>query len=213
MTSRMRVVADVPGAFAALVGDNRPRTLALSGGATARRCYERLGSAGAIDWTSTAVLFGDERWVPVDHDDSNEGMARRVLLDHVAVQVIHSMREAGPTIEAAADAYGRLVAGLDRIDLIHLGLGRDGHTASLFPDSPALEVTDRCVVATPHADWERLTFTYPAIAKGRLVVVTVTGAEKGEALRRVREGDPTAPASRIVADDVVWLVDPAAGGS
>lgn len=209
----MRVVADVPAAFAGLVADARPRTLALSGGATARRCYERLGDARAIDWTTTAVLFGDERWVPVSHEASNEGMARRALLDHVPVEAVHSMREAGPTIEEAADAYGRLVADLDHIDLIHLGLGADGHTASLFPDSPALAVTDRCVVATAQPDWERLTFTYPAIAKGRLVVVTVTGAEKREALRRVREGDPTAPASWIAAEHVVWLVDPAASGS
>lgn len=208
----MRVAGDVPAAFAALVADARPRTMALSGGATARRCYDRLGAARAVDWTRTAVLFGDERWVPVSHDESNEGMARRVLLDHVPVEAVHSMREAGPTIEAAAESYGRLVAGLDHIDLIHLGLGADGHTASLFPASPALEVTDRYVVATAQPDWARLTFTYPAIAKGRLVVVTVTGAEKREALRRVREGDPTAPASRITADDVVWLVDPAARG-
>lgn len=213
MSSETRPVADVAAAFAALVADAGPRTLALSGGTTARRCYERLRAGGAPVWAGTEVLFGDERWVPVTHAASNEGMARRVLLDHVPVQAVHSMRQAGPTIEAAASAYDRLVSGLDRIDLIHLGLGADGHTASLFPGSPALDVTDRCVVATTQRDWRRLTLTYPAIAKGRLVVVTVAGVEKRQAWRRVRDGDPTAPASRIAADHVVWLVDPAAMGS
>lgn len=212
MNGELRVVEDVPTAFADLVAQTRPSTVALSGGSTARRCYERLAAVPDLDWTTMQVLFGDERWVPVTHEESNEGMARRALLDKMPVKAVHSMRRSGPTIEAAAEAYDRLVAGLEHVDLIHLGLGPDGHTASLFPGSLALGATDRYVVETAHTDWPRLTFTYAAIAKGRLVVVTVTGEDKAAALHRVREGDATAPASRIAAGSVVWLVDPSAAG-
>ncbi|HVM15020.1 MAG TPA: 6-phosphogluconolactonase [Egibacteraceae bacterium] len=212
MKGELRVVEDVPATFADLVGHARPASVALSGGATARRCYEHLAAVPDLDWTRTEVLFGDERWVPVTHEESNEGMARRVLLERVPVAAIHSMRRAGPTIAEAAEAYDRLVADLGGIDLIHLGLGPDGHTASLFPGSAALDATDRYVVQTAHTDWQRLTFTYAAIAQGRLVVVTVAGSGKHDALRRVREGDPSVPASRIAAESVVWLVDPSAAG-
>lgn len=210
----VRVVEDVAGAFSALVAQVRPRTIGLSGGGTARRCYARLAEEDTVDWSGVEVLVSDERWVPVDHDDSNEGMARRVLLDGVPVAAVHSLREAGETIDEAADAYDRLVAGYERIDLLHLGLGDDAHTASLFPGSPALAVDDRYVVATGDERHEhpRLTFTFPGIAKARLVVVTVSGEGKREAFARARAGDPAAPASRIEAESVLWLVDPAAAG-
>ena len=199
---------DVAFAFAGLASMERPATLALSGGDTARRCYEVLASAPGIDWPSTTVLFGDERWVPVDDPDSNEGMARRALLDRVAPGGVRSMREAGPSLEEAADAYDRVVEEIGRVDLVHLGLGEDGHTASLFPGSPALEVEDRSVVATgddahPHL---RLTFTFPAIARARLAVITVSGAGKAGAWQRLCQGDDV-PAARVRAERVVWLVD------
>lgn len=212
MNGELVVVDDVAAAFRDLLVERNPRILALCGGGTARACYETLAQRPQLDWSDVDVLFGDERWVPVDHEESNEGMARRVLLDGVPVKEIHSVREAGPTIEAAADAYDRLVADLPGIDVMHLGLGEDGHTASLFPGSPATEVTDRFVVPTEHHDWERVTFTYPGIATARLVVVTATGASKADALRRVREGDLHAPAARIDAESVVWLADPPAAG-
>jgi 6-phosphogluconolactonase len=185
------------------------------GGSTARRCYERLAREPAVDWSEVEVLISDERWVPVAHEDSNEGMARRTLLDRVPVKVINSMRDAGPTMEAAADAYDRLLSLIGGIDLLHLGIGDDGHTASLFPGSPALAVDDRYVVATGDDlhDWPRLSFTYPGIALGRLVVVTVSGSGKREAFGRVRDGDPTAPAVRIDGQSTVWLVDPTAAGA
>lgn len=206
------VVDDVAGAFAALVVTEAPSTVALSGGSTARRCYEAL-VARDVDWRSVTVLFGDERWVPVDSPDSNEGMAREVLLDQVRPAAVRSMREAGPTPQAAADAYDRLVAEVAPIDLVHLGLGDDGHTASLFPGSPALDVDDRLVVATgddahPHP---RLSLTFPGIARARVVVVTVSGAGKADAWQRLCRGDDI-PAARIRAPQVLWLVDlPAAG--
>ncbi|MBW8825639.1 MAG: 6-phosphogluconolactonase [Acidobacteria bacterium] len=208
MNGEVVAVDDVAAAFADLVVREAPRTVALSGGATARRCYETLATRGAIDWPSIAVVFGDERWVPVDHPDSNEGMARAELLDHVPVGVVHSMRDAGEAIDAAAAAYDQLVAGLDGIDLVHLGLGPDGHTASLFPGSAALDVDGRLVVpneARLAPFHPRLTFTLPAIARGRHVVFTVDGAEKTDVFRRVMAGDDL-PATRVRAERITWLV-------
>jgi 6-phosphogluconolactonase len=196
------VVPDVPEAFAALVAQEHPTLVALSGGTTAEQCYEAVD-----DLPGATVLLGDERWVPVDHPDSNEGMVRRVLVDRSTVACFHSMRGAGDDIEEAARNYDALLRALPPVDLIHLGLGPDGHTASLFPGSPALDERDRLVVATgddrhPHL---RLTFTFPAIAACRLVVVTVAGREKAEAWRAVRAGEDV-PAARIRGDRVLWIV-------
>ena len=209
MNGEVRTVDDVPAAFAALVRDEAPRTIAVSGGDTARRCYERLAAEEGIDWPSIEVVIGDERWVPVDHPDSNESMARTVLLDRVPVAAVHSARLAGRTIDEAAAAYDALVAGLQPLGLVHLGLGPDGHTASLFPGSPALDVAHRQVVATGDDahPWERLTLTFPAIAAARLVVVTVEGDDKREAWARVQSGDDV-PAARLDAPRLVWLVTP-----
>jgi 6-phosphogluconolactonase len=210
----VEVVGDVATAFADLVVREQPRTLALSGGGTARDCYEALAARSGLDWSGVQVVFGDDRWVPVDHEDSNEGMARAELLDHVGPGAVHSVWGAGEAIEEAADAYDALVASLGPLDLTHLGLGADGHTASLFPGSPALEVTDRMVVATgedahPHP---RLTLTFPAIARSRLAVVTVAGEEKAEAWRRVcTTGD--VPAARLDAARLLWLVQPEVAGA
>lgn len=209
MEGEVRVVDDVAASFAELVAAERPSTLALSGGTTAERCYQVLAETGGIDWRAVAVLFGDERWVPVDDEDSNEHLARRTLLDRVPVGTVHSTRGTGDDIEAAADAYDTLVGALPSLDLVHLGLGDDGHTASLFPGSPALDVADRLVVATdddahPHP---RLTFTYPAISRARLAVVTVSGNEKAEAWRRLQAGADV-PAARLEAERLLWLVDP-----
>jgi 6-phosphogluconolactonase len=166
-----------------------------------------------VDWGSVEVYFSDERWVPVSDPDSNEGMARRTFLDAVAPREIYSMRHAGPTIEEAAAAYDKLVGNAPPIDLVHLGLGPDGHTASLFPGTAALDVRDRLVV--PNADdlhpHERITFTFPGIAHSALVVVTVAGAEKRDALRRIQAGEDL-PGARIRAPRVVWLADSAAAG-
>lgn len=206
----LRVVEDVPRACADLVASERPRSLALSGGTTARECYELFASAD-VDWGNVEIFFGDERWVPVDDPESNEGMARLAFIDRVTPVAVHSMRGAGETIEAAAGAYDRLLRDHGPVDLVHLGLGLDGHTASLFPGSPTLGEHDRLVVPTGddlHTH-PRLTWTYPAIARSRLVVFTVAGEEKRDALTRVKDGDEL-PAAQVTADRVVWLVDEAA---
>lgn len=212
------VVDDVPGAFAQQVIDAfRTRSLdtfslALSGGGTARRCYERLAAeAGSqIDWWKVDVYWGDERCVPHDHEDSNYRLAREALLDRVgAANATHLMRcTEGP------DPYQLRLGDLGQIDLVHLGMGADGHTASLFPASPALEADPGRLVAmnedpTGQHPYGRMTLTLAGIARARLVVVTVAGAEKAAALARVAAGEDL-PAARITGDRVVWLVDPAA---
>ena len=214
LRGEMRIVPHVPSAFAQLVTDEAPRSIALSGGDTARACYQLFATAANVDWSGVDVFFGDERWVSIHDPDSNEGMARLAFLDELDPSWIHSLRHAGDTIDEAAANYDALLREFGPIDLVHLGLGPDGQTASLFPGSPALAVDDALVVpnpgdaAHPH---DRLTFTYPAIARSRTVVFTVAGEGKREAFDRVRAGDDV-PAAHVEADRILWLVDPAAAG-
>ena len=207
LPGQVKVVPDVVHAFALLVSETAPRSIALSGGGLAERCYVALKNE-PVDWNLVDVYFGDERNVPVDHPDSNEGMARRVLLDAAKPRAIHSM------VGLGADKYDELIRATGSIDIVHLGLGPDGHTASLFPGSPTLEVTDRLVIDAPgDAEHEhpRITFTYPAIAKARLALVTAAGEEKRDAIARIRAGEDL-PAARIRAERVLWLLDAAANG-
>lgn len=215
MRGELVVVDDVPTAFASLVVDRwRSRSqasfsLALSGGETARSCYESLaGRSDDIDWMTVGIWWGDERCVPLDDPDSNHRLAHESLLHRVYVAAEHPM-VCGPR---GATDYEAALRGSAPLDVIHLGLGPDGHTASLFPGSTALSAdAGRLVVANvdstgrnPHS---RLTLTYEGIARGRCVIVTVAGASKAEALTRVRAGDRTAPATAVDAEHVVWLVD------
>ena len=221
MNGEVICVDDVPGEFSERVVEaflNRPGdgfSLVLSGGGTARRCYERLATDGAdqIDWWQVDVYWGDERCVPPGDVASNERLVREALLERVgAANSVYPMRcEEGP------DPYQQRVAQVGRLDLVHLGLGPDGHTASLFPESDGLEADPgRLVVMNedpngrnPH---RRMTLTFSGIARARLALVTVEGEEKREAFAAVRRGDPDVPATRIKADRVIWLVDPAAAG-
>jgi 6-phosphogluconolactonase len=208
----VQVVDDVVAAFYDVVVDAAPASIALSGGHTAHQCYERLVLA-PVDWSGTEVFIGDERWVPTSDPESNEGMARIALLDRAQPAAIHSMYGAGETIEAAADAYDALVRESPPIALCHLGLGDDGHTASLFPGNTSLNERDRMVVATGDDlhPYPRLTFTYPAIERCSLVVVTVAGDDKRDAFARVRAGEDF-PATYVRAKRVLWLADEAAMG-
>jgi 6-phosphogluconolactonase len=204
LPGQVRIVDDVARAFASLVAETAPRSLALSGGELAHLCYSALRTE-PVDWSTVDVYFSDERIVPVESEDSNEGMARRVLLDEVRPRAVHSL------VSAGAAAYDALVRAAAPIDLVHLGVGPDGHTASLFPGSPALREQQRFVVETgddqhPHP---RLTFTFPAIASCELVVVTVAGAEKRDPIRRIRAGEDL-PAAHITAKHVLWIGDRAA---
>jgi 6-phosphogluconolactonase len=212
MQGEVRVVDHVPSAFRDVVVERVRSSIALSGGDTARRCYELLAVA-PVAWSGVDVFMSDERWVPVSDPESNEGMARIAFLDQVEPKAIHSMYRNGMTFEEAAVAYDVLVRSRPPIDLVHLGLGPDGHTASLFPGSRALDVEDRFVIATgddlhPHP---RITFTYPGIAHSHLVVFTVEGESKREAFGRLRAGEDL-PAARVRSEEVLWLVDHAAYG-
>jgi 6-phosphogluconolactonase len=214
------VVDDVPGEFAERVVEAfhaRPGegfSLVLSGGETARRCYERLAADGGdqIDWWQVDVYWGDERCVPPDHPDSNERLGREALLERVgAANAVYPMRG-----DDGADPYQQRVGDLGRFDLVHLGLGPDGHTASLFPGSPALTADPgRLVVMNEDPNganpYQRMTLTYSGIARARLVLVTVEGEEKRAALDAVRRAEAV-PAAGIRADRVVWLADRAAAG-
>ena len=219
----VQVVDSVPDAFAALVAAalTRPRqggfSLFLSGGSTAQEAYERLAAlttgSGAVDWSTVDAFWGDERCVPVDDADSNYRMCHQVLLDKVGpLRSDHPMYTSGDPAEAAA-AYQHQLAALPWFDLVHLGLGPDGHCASLFPDSDALDVDDpdQLVVASrdPNANnpHDRITLTLPGIARARLVVFTVAGRAKRQALARIAAGQ-NLPAARVAADEVVWLVEP-----
>jgi 6-phosphogluconolactonase len=209
LPGEVRIVTDVATAFAALVAERQPTSIALSGAWLARDCYSAL-RAVELDWPSIEVFFGDERFVPVESDDSNEGQARRVLLDHVEPGAVHGMYADCSPAEAAT-RYDALIRRSPPVDVIHLGVGPDGHTASLFPNTKALDETARFVVTNadelhPHP---RVTFTFPAIARARLVVVAVSGAEKRDAISRLRAGEAL-PAARIRAAEVIWLLDPEA---
>jgi 6-phosphogluconolactonase len=221
MFGELVVVDDVPAEFAERVIEayhGRPNdsfSVALSGGDTARRCYERLAddAGNQIDWWAVDVYWGDERCVPLDHEDSNYRLGREALLERVgAVNANYPMR-----CDEGADPYQLRLGELGRLDVVHLGLGPDGHTASLFPGSPALEADPgRLVVMNEDPSgnnpYPRMTLTFSGIARARLVLVTVAGGSKREALARVAAGDESCPAGRVRADRVVWIVDQAAAG-
>jgi 6-phosphogluconolactonase len=207
-------------------------SLALSGGSTPRRLFTLLAARGpaALPWDRVDLWWGDERPVPPDHADSNYRMARETLIEPLGLEPsrVHRMPGELPDHDAAAWAYERaLVAALGAppmLDLVLLGMGPDGHTASLFPGSPALDETARWVVANPvtsplvHGTTTRLTFTAPAINAARHVRFLVAGADKAAALAQVLEGprDPRRYPSQLIAPtsgDVAWFVDIAAAAS
>jgi 6-phosphogluconolactonase len=224
--------------FARLAGEAvRERgafSVALAGGSTPRRLYALLADEGApfrglVPWQRTRVFFGDERHVPPDHPDSNFRMAREALLSRVPVAGVHRIpgELADPGAAAAAyeadlrDAFGlREGDPPPRLDLLLLGLGADGHTASLFPGNPALGEQRRWVVA-PWVDRlavHRVTLTLPVLRRARAVVFLVAGAEKAPALARVLAPAPDAPilpaalVAREAEGPVLWLVDADAAG-
>jgi len=222
----LTAVDSVPRAFAALLaaafaGRPGPRfSLLCSGGSTAAACYDACAAAPqSLDWSLVDVYLGDERLVPADDPDANQRLVREHLIDPVGGVGSFSPMPTDGDPDGCAAAYGgilgRLVAG-PGIDLVHLGLGPDGHTASLFPGAASLFAgPDQRVAATedpnvrnPHP---RLTITLPVIALARLVVFTVSGPEKRWALDAVRRGEDV-PATRVRAQDVRWIVDGAALG-
>lgn len=215
------VAQDVPAAFSKRVAEffasrQGPRfALVLSGGETARLCYEELSHTDryAIDWSLVDVYIGDERCVPPDDKDANQRLVRESLLDRVReVGSFHTM-----SCPDGPEAFQKQIEEAGALDLVHLGLGPDGHTASLFPGVPQLDAgPDELVAITndptgknPHP---RMTLTLPAIAGAAHVVFTVQGAEKKWALAQAQSGGDV-PAARVTAVSVLWIVDPASAGS
>ena len=213
----------------AAIADRRRFLVALSGGSTPKAVYPLLASAPRVTqvaWDRVEFFWGDERTVPPDHPDSNFGAAYQALIAHlpgVPPESIHRMPGEAPDLDAAALAYEadlRLAFGarggdVPRFDLIWLGMGADGHTASLFPGSRALDVEDRLVVANwapSQNDW-RMTFTYPLLNAAREALFVVTGADKAAALREVLSGETELPAARVRAERTDWIVDAAAAGA
>ena len=195
--------------------------IAVSGGHTPHFLYEALASStfrSAIDWTCWHLYFADERAVPPDHSDSNYRLLVDTLLSKVAVPAsqVHRMEAERADLDAAAADYSRLLeAGCGRpprLDVVLLGLGTDGHTASLFPGTAALDVDDAWATRgrATYQPFDRVTLTLPAINAAARVAFLVTGESKAEALRGVVEG--TVPAAQVVPTngDLHWFLDTAA---
>ena len=164
----------------------------LTGGSTPRVAYE-LASALETDWTGVEFWWSDERCVPPDDERSNYGMAKRALLDRVTTETVHHMQgELGS--DRGAEQYEQELGDLERFDLVLLGLGPDGHVASLYPDQPTLDETERRVIGAeakrePYVD--RLTLTLPMVRRAREVVFLVTGKDKAEAAKRAFRDAPS----------------------
>jgi 6-phosphogluconolactonase len=202
--------------------------IALSGGSTPKRLYEILAEPAFRDrfpWARTHLFWGDERFVPTDSRDSNLRMTREALLDHAPIppENIHPMPVTGDPADAAIayqqtlqTYYGRETLDMARplFDVTLLGLGENGHTASLFPGTASLNETRAWVTpVTEGVPQPRLTLTYPAIACSRYVAFLVAGANKADVLRLVWGGDTSQPATQVTAaGTLIWFLDEKARG-
>jgi len=184
------------------------RTLVLAGGTTPARCYELLAEI-EVEWARVTVLFGDERCVAPDHPDSNYRMAREKLLDKVAPATVHRMpAELGP--DEGAKEYATTIAHLLPLDVVILGIGEDGHTASLFPNHRILEATGLVagVRDSPKPPPERVTLTLETIQGARQVIILATGKGKAQAVALAKQ--QRVPSGMIAG--ARWLIDRAAAG-
>jgi len=212
------VVEDPAAAVAAMLADaaRAGGHVVLTGGSTPARAYE-LAAGRECDWSRVELWWGDERCVPPEDERSNYGMAKRTLLDRVDAQpVVHRMRgELGK--DAGADEYDRELGELARFDLLLLGLGPDGHVASLYPEQRTLDESERRVVGAeaklePYVD--RITLTLPMLRAARAVVFLVAGEDKADAAARAFAGEPSraTPGSlvRAVSGTTTAVLDRAA---
>lgn len=191
--------------------------LAVSGGKTSRIMLNALATE-EIPWKYVHVAQVDERVAPLGHPERNLTHLRETLLGDTLLspKQIHAMPVEAPDLEAAARRYATILEGIAGshpvFDLVHLGLGSDGHTASLVPHDPVLEVisTDVALTGVYHGR-RRMTMTYPILNRARRVLWLVTGAEKSGMLARLRAADPSIPAGRIRQDSAIVLADRTAG--
>jgi 6-phosphogluconolactonase len=198
-------------------------SLVLSGGSTPRSIYQVLAEpekSNRIDWSCTHIFWGDERAVPPDHPDSNYRMAKQALLEHIPIPPENVFRIKGELSPGdAAEEYEEQIEtffkGRDKhFDLILLGLGGDGHTASLFPDSDALSENQRWVAANyaPSQQAWRVTLTYPALLSSHKAIFLVNGAGKSKVLSQIIQDPQNAsqfPAANVVANhpNLIWILD------
>ncbi|HYQ40677.1 MAG TPA: 6-phosphogluconolactonase [Polyangiaceae bacterium] len=208
-----RAAEHIADALKKALAANSSASLCLAGGTTPRAAYELLAKIPGIDWSKVSVYFGDERAVPPTHPDSNFAMAKAALFDRVPLPTtnIHRIIAEGPDQDAAARAYEALLP--PRISVMVLGIGEDGHTASLFPGSAALDERSRRVlpVIGPKPPPQRVSVTPPVIEAAELCIVIANGAGKAEPVRRALK-EPldihTTPSG--LARSGLWLLDPAA---
>ncbi len=216
----MEVVADAEAAArrgaeliaseaAAAIADRGRFTLAVSGGRGPWRMFELLAEH-ELDWNEIAIFQVDERVAPDDDPDRNLTHLEESL-PSPALSSLRPMPVGDADLDEAAKAYAATLP--ETIDLVHLGLGPDGHTASLIPGDPVLEVTDRTVAATgSYQGRRRVTLTYPAIDAARKVFWHVTGEDKQDALEKLLAGDESIPAGRVRTADQILIADRAAAG-
>jgi 6-phosphogluconolactonase len=226
LTMKVQVVTDdrlaargaeyAAGVLRAAVAARGRATVAFSGGSTAGPLLAALAEAD-VPWSALHVLQVDERVAPDGHPDRNLTLLRRHLLDHVPVpaDALHTMPVDEVDLDAAAARYTDVLLDLagrpPRLDLVHLGIGTDGHTASLVPGSPLLGRTRAAVAVTaPYQGRSRMTLTLPVLSRARRVLWFVRGAAKARMVRRLVEGDMSIPAGRVEASRALLLLDPAA---
>jgi 6-phosphogluconolactonase len=190
------------------VSDHGSFSLALSGGRTPSRMLALLGDA-PLPWERTEIFQADERIAPPGSADRN--LTQLIL--SLPIERQSALRPMPVTSRDLDDAARRYESQLpEHLDLVHLGLGPDGHTASLLPGDPVLEVTDRRVALTeaPYQGHRRMTLTYPALGAARRILWLITGEDKREALERLLAGDESIPAGRVKNDEMVIVADAAA---
>ncbi|MFB2645182.1 6-phosphogluconolactonase [Raphidiopsis sp. BLCC-F218] len=235
MNKRVEILPDLQGlvaraqdailsSLATAIQERGQFTIALSGGSTPKPLYEAIGSLN-LDWDKIHVFWGDERYVPSNHPDSNELMARIAWLNRVPIPQtnIHAIPTLSSNPVADANKYEQHLqeffhcspGTFPSLDVVLLGMGDDAHTASLFPHTEALQVRDRLVTVGNKDGNPRITFTYPLINAARSVIFLAAGANKRPALSQVfaEVADDFTYPSRLIKPqgELLWLLDAAAG--
>ncbi|MCZ2200807.1 6-phosphogluconolactonase [Cylindrospermopsis raciborskii] len=235
MNKRVEILPDLQGlvarardailsSLATAIQERGQFTIALSGGSTPKPLYEAIGSLN-LDWDKIHVFWGDERYVPSNHPDSNELMARITWLNRVPIPQtnIHAIPTLSGNPVADANRYEQHLqeffhcspGTFPSLDVVLLGMGDDAHTASLFPHTEALQVRDRLITVGNKDGNPRITFTYPLINAARSVIFLAAGANKRPALSQVfaEVADDFTYPSRLIKPqgELLWLLDAAAG--